>query len=157
MTKSYALILAAAIAATGQVAHGKTEGKASEYRPGVTVEHVYTQDIEYYFTNWFGRVEASDGPWRDIYFETAEKYVNKGTMRINCADPEADIGFTLYDIGEEDGDLLALTLEGVTAGQDLLGEVARRIGMRRRQGWGIARACTQSDQIAGPEIAPPTA
>ena len=100
MTKSYALILAAAIAATGPVAHGKTEGKASEYRPGVTVEHVYKQDIEYYFTNWFGRVEASDGPWRDIYFETAEKYVNKGTMRINCADPEADIGFTLYDIGD---------------------------------------------------------
>lgn len=89
------LILLAAAAP----AAAKDAGQPSEYRPGVTVEHLYKQDIEYYFTNWFGRLEASDGPWRDIYFETAEKYVNKGIMRINCADAEADIDFTLYDVG----------------------------------------------------------
>lgn len=75
-------------------------GQPSEYRPGVMVEHLHKQDIEYYHTNWFGRLEASDGVWRDIYFETAEKYVNKGTMRFNCADAEADIDFTLYGVGE---------------------------------------------------------
>ena len=100
MNRPISLLVAASIAMLSVPAHAKTETQPSEYRPGVTVEHIYKQDIEYYFTNWFGRVEASDGPWRDIYFETAEKYVNKGIMRINCADPEADIDFTLYDVGD---------------------------------------------------------
>lgn len=99
MNRMLCLTLAASIAMLSPAANAKTESRPSEYRPGVTVEHIYKQDIEYFFTNWYGRVEASDGPWRDIYFETAEKYVNKGIMRINCADPEADIDFTLYDVG----------------------------------------------------------
>ena len=100
MNRMLCLTLAASIAMLTPAAHAKTERRPSEYRPGITVDHIYKQDIEYFFTNWYGRVEASDGPWRDIYFETAEKYVNKGTMRINCADPKADIGFTLYDVGD---------------------------------------------------------
>ncbi|NIJ36690.1 hypothetical protein FHR22_001339 [Sphingopyxis panaciterrae] len=100
MNRIFCLTLAVSIAMLSPAAHAKTESRPSEYRPGVTVEHIYKQDIEYFFTNWYGRVEASDGPWRDIYFETAEKYVNKGIMRVNCADPEADIDFTLYDVGE---------------------------------------------------------
>ena len=93
------LLAALALLAAASPAAAKDFGQPSEYRPGVTVEHLYKQDIEYYFTNWFGRLEASDGAWRDVYFETAEKYVNKGVMRINCADAEADIDFTLYDVG----------------------------------------------------------
>ncbi|ALH80283.1 hypothetical protein [Sphingopyxis macrogoltabida] len=93
------LLAALALLAAAAPAAAKDAGQPSEYRPGVTVEHLYKQDIEYYFTNWFGRLEASDGVWRDVYFETAEKYVNKGIMRINCADAEADIDFTLYDVG----------------------------------------------------------
>ena len=93
------LLAALALLVAAAPAAAKDAGQPSEYRPGVTVEHLYKQDIEYYHTNWFGRLEASDGVWRDIYFETAEKYVNKGVMRINCADAEADIDFTLYDVG----------------------------------------------------------
>jgi len=100
MNRPTCLLIAASIAMLSPTAYAKTESRLSEYRPGVTVEWVYKEDIEYYFTNWYGRVEASDGPWRDIYFETAEKYVNKGIMRLNCADPEADIDITLYDVGE---------------------------------------------------------
>lgn len=93
------LLAGVILLAAASPAAAKDAGQPSEYRPGVTVEHLYKQDIEYYHTNWFGRLEASDGVWRDIYFETAEKYVNKGIMRINCADAEADIDFTLYDVG----------------------------------------------------------
>lgn len=93
------LLAALALLACGSPILAKDAGQPSEYRPGVTVEHIYKEQIEYYFTNWFGRLEASDGPWRDVYFETAEKYVNKGIMRINCADAEADIDVTLYGVG----------------------------------------------------------
>ena len=37
------------------------------------------------------------------------------------------------EVGEEDGDLLALALEGGLRGQDLLGEVLRRVALRRRE------------------------
>jgi hypothetical protein len=35
------------------------------------------------------------------------------------------------EVGEEHGDLLALALEGALRGEDLLGEVLRRVGVRR--------------------------
>ena len=100
MNRLLSFLVAASIAMLSATAHAKAETRPSEYRPGVTVEHLYKQDIEYYFTNWFGRLEKSDGPWREVYFETAEKYVNKGIVRFNCADPESDIDFTLYDVGD---------------------------------------------------------
>jgi hypothetical protein len=37
------------------------------------------------------------------------------------------------EVGEEDGDLLALTFERALGGQDLLGEVLRGVGLRRRE------------------------
>lgn len=98
--KTRSLLAALALLLTASPAAAKPLTQESEYRPGVTVEHLYKQDIEYYFTNWFGRLEKSDGPWREVYFETAEKYVNKGIVRFSCADPEADIDFTLYDVGD---------------------------------------------------------
>ncbi|WP_447762450.1 hypothetical protein [Sphingopyxis panaciterrae] len=93
-------MLAASLFALPSAVSAEPASKTSEFRPGVTVDWIYKEDIEYFFTNWFGRLEKSDGAWRDIYFETSEKYVNKGNIRFNCADPEADIDVTLYDVGE---------------------------------------------------------
>ena len=45
------------------------------------------------------------------------------------------------DIGEEDGDLLALTLHRPARGEDLLGEVLGRIGLRRGKALGRRRRC----------------
>ena len=85
-------------------AHAEPASRPSEYRKDVAVEWIYKQQIDdVYFTNWYGRLEKTDGPWRDIYFETSEKYVNKGLVRLNCEDPEADIDFTLYGVGEYGG------------------------------------------------------
>jgi len=100
-----ALIAAAGLAiSAGPAAHAKSADRPSEYRSGVTVEPIYKQDIDgLYFTEWFGRLEASEGSWRDVYFETSDKYVNKGLVRLNCDDPEADIDFTLYGVGEYGG------------------------------------------------------
>jgi hypothetical protein len=36
-----------------------------------------------------------------------------------------------FEVGEEHGDLLALAFEGAPGGEDLLGEVARSVGLRR--------------------------
>lgn len=94
------LVLAAVMAASGTPAAAKGRAQASEYRPGLSVEHIYKQKIEYFFTDWLGRVEKSDGPWRDIYFEASGKYVNKGIISFNCANANADIGLILYDVGE---------------------------------------------------------
>ena len=45
------------------------------------VERLYKQQIDdVYFTTWFGRLEKSEGAWRDVYIETGEKYVNKGLI-----------------------------------------------------------------------------
>lgn len=94
------LMLAAVVAASSTPAAAKGAAQASEYRPGLSVEHIYHQKIEYFSTEWLGRLEKSDGPWRDIYFETHDKYVNKGIISFNCANANADIGLILYDVGE---------------------------------------------------------
>ena len=95
------LMLAGMAAMGGTVVHAETTSRPSEYRKDVPVELIYRQQIDdVYFTDWYGRLEKSDGPWRDIYFETSDKYVNKGLIRLNCDDPEADIDFTLYGVGE---------------------------------------------------------
>ena len=73
------LMLAGMAAMGGTVVHAETTSRPSEYRKDVPVELIYRQQIDdVYFTDWYGRVEKSDGPWRDIYFETNDKYVNKG-------------------------------------------------------------------------------
>ena len=93
-------LVALAVLAAASPALAKDAGQPSEYRPGVTVERLYTQQLDdVYYTTWFGRLEKSDGGWRDVYVETAEKYVNKGLISFNCSDPKADIGLILYDVG----------------------------------------------------------
>lgn len=96
------LMLAAVAAASASPASAKGGAQPSEYRPGIKVEHIYHQKIEYFFTDWLGRLEKSDGPWRDVYFEASGKYVNKGIISFNCARPEADIGLVLYGVGTYD-------------------------------------------------------
>ena len=101
MIGSLGLMLAAFSVAS---ADAEPASRPSEFRTEVVVELVYRQQIDdVYFTDWYGRLEKSDGPWRDVYFETSDKYVNKGLLRLNCDDPEADIDFTLYGVGEYDG------------------------------------------------------
>ncbi|MBJ7499521.1 MAG: hypothetical protein JHC57_07190 [Sphingopyxis sp.] len=75
--------------------------RASEYRSGIAVDHVYRQQIDdVYFTDWFARLESAKGPWREVYFETSDKFVNKGIIRLNCDDAEADIDLALYSTGD---------------------------------------------------------
>lgn len=105
MKRIFGLMLAGVGAMAGTMAEAEPASKPSEYRPGVTVEWIYRQDLgDVYFTDWYGRLEQAEGPWRDVYFETADKYVNKGLIRLNCADPEADIDLVLYDTGEYGSD-----------------------------------------------------
>ena len=75
----------------------------SEFRDGVTVEFLYREDVGHpYHTDWYGRVEKRDGDWRDVYFETSDKFVNKGIISFNCAKPGADIGVITYSVGNYD-------------------------------------------------------
>lgn len=104
MNRSLRLMIAGLGTVAAVSAHAEPASRPSEYRKDVMVEWIYKQQIDdVYFTNWYGRLEKSDGPWRDVYFETGDKYVNKGLIRLNCDDPEADIGFTLYGVGEYGG------------------------------------------------------
>lgn len=81
-------------------AQSQSTSQASEYRPGVSVDFLYRQDLEgVYHTDWYTRLEKRNGPWRDVYFETSEKFVNKGVLSFNCSNPQADIGVILYDTG----------------------------------------------------------
>ena len=92
-----ALMAVAAVAPSAGAA--EKNSRASEYRSGVIVERIYRQKIEYFFTDWFGRLEKSDGPWRDVYFETSDKFVNKGLISFNCSAAKADVGLVLYSTG----------------------------------------------------------
>lgn len=76
----------------------------SQYRDGVDVEFLYNQYIGgVYSTTWLGRLEKQDGLWRDVYFETAEKYNAKGIMSFQCfadgSGGETDIGIIEYGWG----------------------------------------------------------
>ena len=94
------LLTALTVAVTPAGATGK-DSRASAFRPGIAVENVYRQQIDdVYFTDWFARLEGAKGPWRDVYFETSDKFVNKGIIRLNCEDAEADIDLTLYSVGD---------------------------------------------------------
>ena len=55
------------------------------------------------------------------------------------------------DIGEQDGDLLALTLEGCPCGEDLIGKVLRGV-TRRRGKAGIVRNRLQGMAALGAEL-----
>lgn len=97
-------VILAGLAASPSVA-AETGSRASEFRPEISVGHVYRQQIDdVYFTDWFARLESGKGPWRDVYFETSDKFVNKGIIRLNCNDPEADIDLTLYSTGDYGSD-----------------------------------------------------
>lgn len=101
--KTFIVLIATAglVLSAGSAAQAKSISRPSEYRAGVTVEPIYKQDLDgLYFTEWFGRLETSEGSWRDVYFETSDKYVNKGRIRFDCADPETGIAITLYDVSE---------------------------------------------------------
>ena len=98
MIGSLGLLIAALSAAS---VDAEPASRPSEFRKDVGVELIYRQQIDdVYFTDWYGRLEKADGAWRDIYFETSDKFVNKGLVRINCDDPEADIDFIFYSVGE---------------------------------------------------------
>lgn len=93
------------IAGFGGAAHAEVRVVPSEFRPGVTVEFLYDQDIEgVYSTTWLGREEKREGNWRDIYFETSEKYVAKGILSFQCFadDTHGDptIGIVEYGSGK---------------------------------------------------------
>ncbi len=94
------------LAVAGAPASAASEDiRESAYRPDISVEHVYRQQIDdVYFTDWFARLESAKGPWRDVYFETSDKFVNKGIIRLNCDDGEADIDLTLYSTGDYGSD-----------------------------------------------------
>lgn len=108
------LAILLAMAGSAVAAHGENasaepapQGRAvaSEFRPGVEVEFLYTQDIEgVYTTAWLGREETRKGSWREIYFETSEKYVSKGILSFQCfaEDTNGDptIGIVEYGSGE---------------------------------------------------------
>ena len=98
-------LFAAAAMAQPVVAQSVTPGSGvastrdSEFRDGVTVEFLYREDIGHpYHTDWYGRLEKRDDDWRDVYFETSDKFVNKGIVSFNCADPRADIGVITYSV-----------------------------------------------------------
>lgn len=101
MTVRLTSLMLAAVAVTSVSSVSAKSGAAqpSEYRPGIKVEPLYHQEIEYYSTDWLGRLEKSEGSWRDIYFEASGKFVNKGILSFNCAKPNADIGLVLYSVG----------------------------------------------------------
>lgn len=99
MIRALGLLLAGLMAS--QTVAAEAGGRESAFRPDISVEHIYRQQLDdVYFTDWFGRLESAKGPWRDVYFETSDKYVNKGIIRLNCSDPEADILLTLYSTGD---------------------------------------------------------
>ncbi len=102
MTRTLAFLpLAALAAAAAPPSAAHEEGRESAFRPGVAVEHVYRQQVsDVYFTDWFGRLESVEGAWLEVYFETSDKFVNKGMIRLNCADPEADVCLALYGTGD---------------------------------------------------------
>ena len=103
MIRALGLILTG-LAASHAVA-AEAGGRESAFRPDISVEHVYRQQLDdVYFTDWFARVESAKGPWRDVYFETSDKFVNKGIIRLNCEDAEADIDLTLYSTGDYGSD-----------------------------------------------------
>ncbi|MCD1621431.1 hypothetical protein AAG614_04955 [Citromicrobium bathyomarinum] len=93
------------IAGFGSAVHAEVRVAPSEFRPDVTVEFLYNQDIEgVYSTTWLGREEKREGNWRDIYFETSEKYVAKGILSFQCfaddTNGDPTIGIVEYGWGE---------------------------------------------------------
>jgi hypothetical protein len=108
------LVLAMALAGLSGEANGQQADDApkpdvkvypSEFRPNVDVEYLYNQDIEgVYTTTWLGREEKREGPWRDIYFETSEKYVAKGILSFQCFanDTNGDPSIGVFEYGSGD-------------------------------------------------------
>lgn len=83
MNPSLRLMIAGLGAVAAVAAHAESASRPSEFRKDVAVEWIYKQQIDdVYFTNWYGRLEKTDGPWRDIYFETSDKYVNKDRKSV---------------------------------------------------------------------------
>ena len=94
-----AVVAALALAAPCAMA-AENGSRPSDYRTGVIVEPIYHQQIDaVYHTGWYGRLEKTDGGWRDVYFETGDKFVNKGLVSFNCTAAKADIGLILYSTG----------------------------------------------------------
>ncbi len=95
------LVTLAVLAPLAHSVYAAQRKEMSEFRPGVAVEYIYKQPLEgVYWTIWWGRLEKRDGAWRDVYFETRDKYVNKGILSFNCSNPNADIGLVLYNWGQ---------------------------------------------------------
>jgi hypothetical protein len=74
----------------------ETESIPSEFRNGVSVESLYRQDLgNGYSTTWLGRLEKQDGPWRDVYVETNEKFSTKGVLSFRC--DQNNVAWVTYD------------------------------------------------------------
>src|SRR5215475_10196688 len=56
------------------------------------------------------------------------------------------------EVGEQDGDLLALTFEGALGGEDLLGEVLWGVDIWRLELWRHLRASAQRLRTAAAEV-----
>lgn len=64
---------------------GHGQSSLSAFREDVEVEYLYRQDLEgVYWTTWLGREEKRRGNWREVYFETSEKWTMHGIMRFEC-------------------------------------------------------------------------
>ncbi|SKB55864.1 hypothetical protein [Sphingopyxis flava] len=101
MIRVFGSLSLAALAASHPASAAHEKGRESAFRPGVSVELLHRQPIgDVYFTDWFARLESAQGAWRDVYFETSDKFVNKGIIRLNCEEAEADIDIALYGSGD---------------------------------------------------------
>lgn len=61
------------------------------------IEFLYKQELgEPYSTTWYGRLESSNGPWRDVYVETNEKFVTNGILSFRC-DTDSVVAWVTYD------------------------------------------------------------
>lgn len=78
---------------------------SSYYRPNVKVDFIYNQQLdEPYSTDWYAKLESKNKTKRVVYIETVGKFVNKGFMSFDCANPSSGVDVKLYnweDFGNE--------------------------------------------------------
>lgn len=73
----------------------------SEFRPNTTLEFVYEQDLGApYSVDWYAKMEKKKGKQRTVYIEAIGKYVQKGFVTFDCANPKADVKLALYNWGD---------------------------------------------------------
>ena len=94
---------ACAIAALTLLSTNQAQAKMqkSDYRPNTQVEFIYRQKLDsVYSTDWLAKLENKRGTLRTVYIETVGKFVNKGFIRFDCANPKANVNLKLYGSAE---------------------------------------------------------